>query len=70
MEKFKSTYDDKISLICSVSLTVGTTLAIASTANKTQPQNVSTIMTAAKFTAIDAHTHTHTHDENDNNKNY
>lgn len=46
-----STYDDKTSLICSMSEMVGTTLAIAlpSTANEAQPLNVSTQMTAAKF---------------------
>lgn len=48
-----STYDDKTSLICSMSLTVGTTFAIAfpSTTNIAQLLNVSTKMTAAKFTA-------------------
>lgn len=52
--KIGSTYDDKTSFICSISLILGTTLAIAlpSTANKTQLLNVSTKMTAAKFTVI------------------
>lgn len=53
-DEIGSTYDDKISLICSLSLIVGTTLAIAlpSTVNKTLLVNVSTKMTDAKFTVI------------------
>lgn len=52
IREWGQTYDDNTSLICSISRTVGTVFAMAlpSIDTRTQLLNVSTEMTAAKFT--------------------